>query len=334
MRIKPIFVYRIIENLDKIKLTGLGIVIAGAVGFYYLAPFIPILNSVMIALLVGIIIGNVVKVPKAIDPGLKYSGSKLLEVAIVLLAFGLSPKELASVGPEFLIKIMIGVVIVLTVAVSLSKLMKCPGSTGYLTAFGTAICGSSAIAAVAPVISKDKEDAGIAIAVVNLLGALGTFILPAAIAYIPLSEADKGFMIGGSLHAVGNVAGAGYAISDYIGETAISVKMIRVAMLTPMVLFYDWMVNRGTGGAKTGFKLPIYLWLFIGITALSFVVDYPKELVAIASVIGKIALSAAMFAIGLRLSLKTLYVSGKTAIIFGVVIFAVQILVFGGLMLI
>lgn len=320
--------------MSKENVIGVIISVLGAVAMMLLAPFVPVLNSVMLALLLGILVGNIFKLPEVLSPGLKYSGSKMLEVAIVLLAFGLNPKEFSAIGPEFLIKIIIGIVIVLILAVVLSRIMKCPGSTGFLTGFGTAICGSSAIAAVTPLISKNKDDAGIAIAVVNLLGAVGTFLLPAALAYIPLADTQKGFLIGGSLQAVGNVAGAGYAISDYIGETAISVKMMRVAMLTPMVILYSWLVNRGQGTSKAGFKLPLYLWIFIGITTLSFFVDYPEKLVEYAGVIGKIALSAAMLAIGLRLSLKTLYNSGKNALLYGVIIFAIQIIVFSGLMLI
>lgn len=320
--------------MDKNKAYSiLGVLLASS-GIYFLAEFIPILNSVMLGLLIGILIGNVVKIPQNVNGGLKYAGSKLLEVSIVMLAFGISASSLAAMGVPFLIKILIGVLLVLTTAILLNRMLRCDGTTGLLTGFGTAICGSSAIAAVAPVISDDKEDAGIAIAVVNLLGALGTFLLPAVLSYIDLEDVQKGFLIGGSLHAVGNVAGAGYAISDSIGETAVAVKMVRVALLSPMVIFYSYFVNKGKGdGSKTSFKLPIYLWLFIGITVLTFFVELPEELVKYLKMVGKIFLTAAMLAIGLRLSLKRLFLSGRVAFLYGIILFIAQLIIFTVLML-
>ena len=136
------------------------------------------------------------------------------------------------------------------------------------------------------------------------------------------------------MHAVGNVAGAGYAMNDFIGETAISVKMVRVALLSPMVILYSYFVNKGKGeGGKASFNLPLYLWLFISITILTFFVDLPKDLVYYMKIAGKIFLTAAMLAIGLRLSLKRLYYSGREAFLYGIILFVIQLVIFSTLMI-
>ncbi|MCT4579912.1 MAG: putative sulfate exporter family transporter [Flavobacteriales bacterium] len=319
--------------MDRDKLFNIAVALIASTGIYFLANYIPILNSVMLGLLIGIVLGNTIAIPQPLSNNLKYTGSKLLEISIVLLAFGISGSSLVAMGIPFLIKIIIGVLLVLATAMLLHKLLKCKGSTGLLTGFGTAICGSSAIAAASPVISEDKEDAGIAIAVVNLIGALGTFILPAVLAYIDIDDSQKGFLIGGTLHAVGNVAGAGYAMNDHIGETAIAVKMVRVALLSPMVILYSYFVNREKG-KETSFKLPLYLWLFIGITALTLFIDFPKDIIYYLKIVGKIFLTAAMLAIGLRLSLKRLFQSGKSAFIYGIILFALQLVIYTALILI
>lgn len=319
--------------MDTTKGYSIAGVLIASVGIYFLATYIPILNSVMLGLIIGIVLGNIINIPQSLNVGLKYAGSKLLEVSIVLLAFGISASSLAAMGIPYLIKIILGVILVLVTSIFLHKLLKCKGTTGLLTGFGTAICGSSAIAAASPIISEDKEDAGIAIAVVNLIGALGTFILPAVLAYIDIDDTQKGFIIGGTLHAVGNVAGAGYAMNDYIGETAIAVKMVRVALLSPMVILYGYFVNRNKGKGAS-FKLPIYLWLFIGITILTFFIDFPKDIVYYLKIAGKIFLTAAMLAIGLRLSLKRLFKSGKSAFVFGLILFAVQLIIYSALVII
>jgi len=320
--------------MKNMKLLGILGVILPSIAIYAIADYIPALNSVMLGLLIGIIIGNIFTIPAEINSGLKYAGSKLLEVSIVMLAFGISASSLTAMGLPYLIKTIIGVILVLITAIFLHKLLNCKGSTGLLTGFGTAICGSSAIAAASPFISEDKEDAGIAIAVVNLIGALGTFILPVALTYIELDDHQKGFVIGGTLHAVGNVAGAGYAMNDLIGDTAISIKMVRVALLSPMVILYGYFANRQKGtNKKASFKLPIYLWLFLGITVLTFFVEFPESIVHYLKIAGKIFLTAAMLAIGLRLGLKKLFQAGKSAFMYGIILFVIQLVIYGLLVL-
>lgn len=320
--------------MKNMKLLGILGVILPSIAIYAIADYIPALNSVMLGLLIGIIVGNIFTIPSEIGGGLKYAGSKLLEVSIVMLAFGISASSLTEMGLPYLIKTIIGVLLVLVVAIVLHKVLNCKGSTGLLTGFGTAICGSSAVAAASPFISEDKEDAGIAIAVVNLIGALGTFILPVALSYIELDDHQKGFVIGGTLHAVGNVAGAGYAMNDLIGDTAISIKMVRVALLSPMVILYGYFANRQKGtNKKASFKLPIYLWLFLGITVLTFFVEFPESIVHYLKIAGKIFLTAAMLAIGLRLGLKKLFQAGKSAFMYGIILFVIQLVIYGLLVL-
>ena len=213
--------------MKNMKLLGILGVILPSIAIYAIADYIPALNSVMLGLLIGIIVGNIFKIPTEIGGGLKYAGSKLLEVSIVMLAFGISASSLTAMGLPYLIKTIIGVLLVLVAAIVLHKVLNCKGSTGLLTGFGTAICGSSAVAAASPFISEDKEDAGIAIAVVNLIGALGTFILPVALTYIDLDDHQKGFVIGGTLHAVGNVAGAGYAMNDVNNQAKLNQTVVK-----------------------------------------------------------------------------------------------------------
>lgn len=321
--------------MKNTKSIGILSVVIPSIAIYFLAGYIPLLNSVMLGLLVGILVGNLFELPENLDTGLKYAGSKLLEVSIVLLAFGISASSLMALGIPFLIKIVVGVVLVLVTSIFLHRVLRCKGTTGLLTGFGTAICGSSAIAAASPIISENKEDAGIAIAVVNLIGALGTFLLPAVLSYIEIEDAQKGFLIGGSLHAVGNVAGAGYAMNDVIGDAALSVKMVRVALLSPMVILYGYFVNKQNGNGKTtSLQLPMYLWIFLGITVLSFFIDFPQEIVYYLKIAGKVTLTAAMLAIGLRLGIKKLFRAGKSAFVYGIILFAIQLIIYTALILI
>jgi uncharacterized integral membrane protein (TIGR00698 family) len=192
--------------------------------------------------------------------------------------------------------------------------------------FGTAICGSSAIAALAPRVAKDKEDVGIAMAVVNLFGSLGMIVLPLVLLRFGMSDTQLGLLIGGTLHSVGNVVGAGYALSDGVGEVATTIKLARVALLSPALILFNYLVNRDEArGWREHLQLPWYLWGFIGITLLTSVLPMPAPVLEAMEVAGKLALTIALAAIGLKVSFGQLYRSGRKGLGFGLIVFVIQL---------
>ena len=142
----------------------------------------PAFNGILIALLLGMLLGNLLKLPVALEPGINYTSSKMLELSILFLAVGINYTDIAALGVQPFVGVALVVFAVLFLSFFLSKRFNCPGNTGILVGFGTAICGSSAIAALAPSLQKqNKEDVAIAMAVVNLLGTLGMLFLPWAL---------------------------------------------------------------------------------------------------------------------------------------------------------
>lgn len=292
------------------------------------APYIPGFNAVLIALLVGMILGNVTDWSKRFKNGIDFSGSKVLEVSIVLLACGMSIAEIGNLGWETIVIVVAMVIFMLLATVGLSKRMNCPRSGGLLTGFGTTICGSSAIAAVAPTVAKDKHDIGISLAVVSLIGAIFMFFWPMINPVIDIDPKHMALLTGGTLHSVGNVAGAGYSISEDVGSMAVTIKMLRVALLAPAVLLFNVLTQESKPKSFIDFfKLPVYLWAFIGMSLLVTFVDLPETLVANVSVGAKWLLAVAMAAIGFKTSFKTLYQSGKKVLMFGFVIYFVQVVI-------
>lgn len=294
---------------------------------HFLAPILG-LNGIMLGLFSAIVLGNVWKIPEHFQAGISITGSKLLELSIVFLAFNISLGHVIGIGWQSLIMVIVMIVLILLITIYLSRKYNCPGSTGWLVGFGTAICGSSAIAAVAPSISKNKEDVGIALAVVNLMGSIGMITLPFLMKFLQVDEVNSGVIIGGSLHAVGNVAGAGYALSEETGQLSITVKLARVALLSPSVIFFNYLINRKEAkNWKEHFKIPFYLIAFIHITLLVTFVDIPAQFSKLMELLGKISLTIAMTAIGLKISFRELYQSGRRALGFGTMIFILQILI-------
>ena len=307
---------------------GLGFILILGLLAYFSSPFIPGMNTVLLGLIFGLIIGNLTSLPESFKPGVNYSSSSVLELAIVLLAFDINLSQIGKMGWETLSIVIGTILLVLFTTKLLARVVKCPDSTGWLVGFGTAICGSSAIAAVAPSIAKNKESIGVSLAVVNLMGGIGMIALPFILPYFQLSNLDAGIIVGGTLHSVGNVTGAGYAMNEEVGSIALTVKMIRVALLAPAVIFFTFLINRKEiSNFWDYFKLPIYLWAFIAVTILGSYIAIPKDILEVIKFIATITLTMAMTAIGMKISFKNLYASGRMAIGFGLIIFVVQILI-------
>lgn len=311
-----------------------GILLSWTLGLsaYFLSNFTPHwLNGILLALLLGMLVGNLIKIPASIQSGISFTSSKQLELSILFLAFSINYSHMAALGASSFSIIGLVVLTMLLITFYLATRVNCPGRTGWLVGFGTAICGSSAIAALAPSVSKKSDDVAIAMAVVNLLGSIGMLVLPFVLGGLNLNTQQMGLLIGGGLHAVGNVAGAGYGISNEVGEAAITIKLARVALLSPALIFFNYLVNKNEmSGWKSYLKLPWYLWGFILITLLSSFITLPAPLLALMDFLGKIVLIVAMAAIGLKVSFKQMFQSGQKGLSFGLLIFAIQLLLLFG----
>ena len=294
---------------------------------YVIAPLIPMVNSIVLALLFGIIITNVISLPAKLENGIKFSSKNVLEMAIIFLGFGISFQDIIGIGWEIVVVLVVTILVVLLATIYLSKLFSCRASTGYLVGFGTAICGSAAIAALAPTVAEDKKQVGISIAVINLFGLLGMVTLPLLFDKEMMFD-TAALLIGGTLHGVSNVAGAGYAMDEVIGDLALTIKLGRVALLAPALIFFNFLINKG-GSFKENLKLPYYITGFILATATVTFFTIPPEIITAFRLIGKVLLTISMAAIGLNIRFSELYTEGKIAMGFGAVIFAVQIGVVG-----
>ncbi len=186
------------------------------------------------------------------------------------------------------------------------------------------------LAALAPTVSKNKEDVGIALAVVNFYGTIGMLVLPLAAAAFSFTPLASSLLLGGSLHSVGNVAGAGFAMSNEIGEQALTIKLARVALLTPGLILFSYLIQRNTTkNWRYYFRLPWYLWAFLIITVLVSTFDFPVSFLAVTSEMGKVVLTLAMTAIGLKVRFKSLWQSGKRGLFFGLLLFGLQLVFLG-----
>jgi uncharacterized integral membrane protein (TIGR00698 family) len=321
------FVTYINSIAPGILISGLAATIAWFVG-----PLIPGLNAVIFGLLIGIIIGNLWTPTPTYQAGVSFSSSKILEFAIVMMAFEINIMALSKVGIPILAIVLVALTSILLLTLFLSRKMSCPDANGWLIGFGTAICGSAAISALGPMITKDKAQIGISLAVINILGGLGIFFVPALIPLFGLDATEAGVLVGGSLHSMGHVAGAAALMEDDVRNVAISVKLVRIALLTPALILFSNIINtRQDATAKYSLKLPIYLILFIIISLFVSFIDVSKDLLSLTKSLSNIGLTVAMVGIGMGISFKKLVQSGSKAILFGSIIFLFFLIILLGL---
>lgn len=299
-----------------------------AVISYLVAPFIPAINSIILGLFLGMILGNVYKFKGDVSSNISTISSKSLEFSILFIAFSIDYGQLQSSGLTVITIIVIMITAILIGGKLISRFFTFNSSTSWLISFGTAICGSSAIAALAPSVTKDKEEVGISIAVVNLLGTLGMVTIPFILPTLGLTEQDQGLFIGASLHSLGNVAGAGFAAGTEVGETAVTIKLARIALLSPALIIINLFINKGKqNNWKKILQLPWYLLGFILISIVASATNIPADALSFLGDTAKFLLTIAMVAIGLKMSFSTLLTSGKKGLQFGFVLFALQLLV-------
>jgi len=287
---------------------------------------IPFVGSITLALVAGIIVGNVAPIGRIRSEGIEWSEKVLLSWAVALLGLNLDFSVLVEFrggGGVALIAVVIVVAVTLGMGLVVGRWVGLPRSLGLLLGVGTAICGSSAIAAVAPLVSKDRTEIGLSVSVINLLGTVGIFLLPAVVVLQGFGESAAGLLIGGSLQAVGHVVAAGFAVSDTVGELAIAVKMFRVLLLGPLVIVLG-LVMRSRGGRSLKL-VPAYIVAFVVLAVVGNLGILPVEWTGSIKMISKVLLAIAMAGVGLRIQLAGLVRQAPRALIVGGVIFFFQI---------
>lgn len=194
------------------------------------------IEPLMIAILLGLLIGNALHLSTRLIPGIIFSAKRLLPIAIVLLGARLDLAQLWQASTLSLLINVMCVLVALALAFVLARLLKLTREPALLIGIGTAICGSSAIVACAPVINAKQHHLSISIATVNLYGTLAIFLFPIFGHALHLTDHQFGVWVGASVQAVPQVIASGFAYSVAAGNMATIVKLVRVILLAPMLL--------------------------------------------------------------------------------------------------
>jgi uncharacterized integral membrane protein (TIGR00698 family) len=235
----------------------------------------PYVEALVLAILIGIAVRTAWTPHPRFRTGIAFSAKQFLEVAVVLLGASLSLGAILASGPALLAGIVGTVVLGIAASMALCRLLGLPARMAILVACGNAICGNSAIAAVAPVIGAEPKDIAAAIAFTAVLGLLMVLGLPLFVPLAGLSDNQYGVLAGLTVYAVPQVLAATVPVSLLSTQVGTLVKLVRVLMLGPVVVAFSLIAPRlpRTGGAASAPARPgltkLVPWFILGFLALA-----------------------------------------------------------------
>jgi uncharacterized integral membrane protein (TIGR00698 family) len=236
---------------------GLVLTVACAVAARLLHGLLPakagaVLGEVVVAVLLGLVIGNAIALPERLAPGIRFSFHSLLRVAIVILGAQFSFAQVVAIGGKAVLMIVVLMTLALLVAHTLGRLAGVPGRLATLIGVGTAVCGNTAITATAPVIRAQDEEVSFAVATNTLFGTAAVFLYPLLGHWIGLSNAAFGTWAGTAVNDTSQVVATGFAYGDAAGKVATAVKLTRNALMGPVIVGIGLWYGRGGAGGATG----------------------------------------------------------------------------------
>lgn len=246
--------------------------------------------------------------------GIEFASTSVLRIGVALLGVRITFDQIASLGMGPVLTVIAGVVTTIALGFVGTRLLGLNSHFGILSGGAVAICGASAALAISSVLPKDQHlerDTILTVVVVTTLSTIAMIVYPLLSNAIDFSKIEAGIFLGGTIHDVAQVVGAGYSISPETGDVATYIKLLRVAMLLPVVFLIAVgfsMANKSPAKAKV--PLPYFLFGFAVLVILNSFEFLPATIVNNASDGATWCLVTAIAALGMKTSFKDLAVVG------------------------
>jgi uncharacterized integral membrane protein (TIGR00698 family) len=324
---------------------GLALSAVVAVAAVATAPLVARLAPIpamVLALLIGIALNRPAGRP-LFQAGLVLCVKTILRWAVALLGLRIALGDILALGLSSAALVVVAMAVTVVAGFVCAWMMGMAPGFGALAGAGTAVCGASATLATATVVlSYPGREADIAFVVVavNALSTLAMVVYPPLAGALGFDAHATGILLGGTIHDVAQVVGAGYAVSEAVGNTAVIVKLFRVFLLLPMILAIGWwMVKAAPGGAKA--PVPGFALVFLVLCVVNTVAPGVSAVAPAYAVVkgGLVELTNAMLllaisALGLGTSLAAMRMLGwRHLVTVGVTTLVILAVVTGGLLL-
>ena len=292
-----------------------------AIPAYILGLYFPIVGGPVFGILLGMLFAKKRR-PQAVEKGIQFTGKKILQYAIILLGFEMNLFHVVEVGEQSLYVMIFTLLAAFGAAFLVGKVLGLDRDMTSLIGAGTAICGGSAIAAVAPVIGAKDRDVVISIATIFFFNVLAVFIFRFLGHSWGMTDTGFGMWAGTAINDTSSVVAAGYAYSHEAGAYATIVKLTRTLMIVPVCLFFSLLVMKGARSGA-GFSLRRIFPMFVLYFVLACIVNttgiLPAEVSHGLGMLGKFSIVLAMSAIGLNTDLASLVRNGARPLALGMV---------------
>ena len=286
---------------------GPGLVFVGivtSVGFVIHWNFETI-SPLVASMVLGVLIGNIVSIPKRFVSGQKFAAKKVLRFGIVLLGTQLALKQVVDLGGRELVVVVGVVTLTFLGTLWLGPRLGVSKSLSLLIATGFSICGASAVAAMEGVVDAEEEEVTYAIALVTLCGSLAIVLLPLLRNVLSLSDPQLfGSWVGASVHDVAQVIATSSTGGDTAVQSATVVKLSRVVLLAPLVAIVSIWVRRSSSGlvAKADKKhvsiVPLFVIGFLVMIAVRTTGVIPDNWLTTLKTIEQVCLASALVGLG------------------------------------
>jgi len=272
-------------------LPGLALAVVLAVVGNYLADHLAValgfgpgaISGIMVAILLGLVLSNLVRLPAWVGPGASFAVKRVLRLGIVLLGLRLSIAEVGAIGLKALPVILVTIPAAVLIVTYLGRRLALPDRLATLIAVGTSICGNTAIVAVAPTISAKEEETSYAVACITVFGLFAMLAYPFVSHWLFGGDAFRaGLFLGSAVHDTSQVAGAGMVFQDYYHDPqALSVATVtklerNLSMLVVIPLMSILHHRRSTAGTAPPpwwTMVPLFVVGFACVSALRTIGD-------------------------------------------------------------
>lgn len=307
------------SNTSTTILSGFSLVLAIAIPAHFLGNLVPLVGGPVFGILLGMIMAFW-KRPKGYDAGINFTAKKILQASIILLGFEMNLFRVFEVGSQSLSIMFFTLSASFVTAWLVGRYLKLESNTNILIGVGTAICGGSAIAATAPVISATDKDVAYSISTIFLFNIAAVFIFPFMGHLLNMSDLGFGMWAGTAINDTSSVVAAGYSYSNEAGNFATIVKLTRTLMIVPVTLTLAIFVARKNANNSNFSFIKIFPWFILGFLMASIISTtgvIPPEICKFLAESGKFCIILAMTAIGLKTHLRELISNGLKPIILG-----------------
>ena len=283
--------------------------------------------AMLFALLLGMAVSFLYQNDTPCACGIDFTASTLLRAGVVLLGLRIALGDLAVLGWQTALMLAGAIFTTIVLGVGLAKILGLQKRFGALTGGSVAICGASAALAISTILPKGENherDTLLTVIGVTAMSTIAMVLYPIIAGQIGMTDTEAGIFLGGTIHDVAQVVGAGYSVSESAGDMATLTKLVRVAMLMPVVLIMMLVIKRfyktntqAEGGEVP--KMPLFLIGFIALMLLNSFITLPEFVIEAGTQVSRFFLVVSITAIGMKSNLGKLAEVGVLPIVMIVV---------------